>query len=254
MTDDPTATYYEQSQDLPAMPVHIASSDAEPTRPTAPEYGTAITFSVDTMAVLGKPVQLLSRRYRRFKAVISIPSLQQANGVPSSTTPSAVTSPGSSVNVSTAITPAPGQYIVNWEVELSGTLGAGDQDNFAVALGNTNLETSINDPVAGDYPQPSFILTVPVGNTATLKVRTKAAGTVGSIYSGTLTLTPVQSGGGIVVVSQNQTSLMQTVPVGFYVSQAPYTFQWENQKPCYATLIGTGPVQVSVLDQAYEEK
>lgn len=247
-------TIYEQAQDIEPIPVHIASSHAKPVRPAAPEYGSCMTWQVDTMAVVGKPVQILTRRYRRSKAQILIPSLQQANGVAISAGPAAVTSPGASAVVSQAVTPAPGFYMVNWAVELSGTLAAADQDNFALTLGNTNLVKSLNNPVAGEYPQPVFgPLQIVSGSTQTIKVRTVAAGTVGSIYSGTLEMTPVQAGGGIIVLNSRQEALMQAVPVGIYVTQAPFFVPWENQKPCYATLLGTGPIAVSVLDQAYEE-
>jgi hypothetical protein len=49
---------------------------------------------------------------------------------------------------------------------------------------------------------------------------------------------------------------MQPVsPAGAVIAAAPITIEWENQNPLYAVVApgGSGPVQVAVIDQAYEE-
>jgi hypothetical protein len=68
--DEPTQT--EQIQDIEAIPVHIASSHIEATRSVSPEFGTCMTWNVDTFTNMGRPRRLLTRRYRREKAVILI--------------------------------------------------------------------------------------------------------------------------------------------------------------------------------------
>lgn len=131
--DEPTQV--EQIQDIEPIPVHIASTGIGQTRQVQPEFGTCMTWNIDTFAVMGRPRRLLTRRYRRDKAVILIPAL-----------------------------------------------------------------------------------------TAT-----------------------------IIVLNSKEEPLMQTVPVGFTIAAGPYELDWENQEPCYAVLLSGTPVNVSVLDQAYEE-
>jgi hypothetical protein len=248
-----------QMQEPEPVVVHIASSSAKPVRNAAPEYGDCMTWVIDTFVNMGKPTMILPRRYRRSKAKIFIP-IAGPLGVAAEVQGS-VTSPGANANIVqiTVAGLAPGTYTVQWVVELDGTLAAIDGNNFKITgpgLGGGFI--SANDPVAGRYVQPSFTLVVPTGNATALSIRAIAAGTVGAIYTGQISITPIAGGltaGAVVVVNSRQEPLMQTVPIGFQVPVAPFQLEWENQKPCYAVLspAGGGPVNVSILDQAYEE-
>jgi hypothetical protein len=248
-----------QSQEPEPVIVHIASSGVPPSRKASAEFGDCMTWSIDTFAIMGRPTMILPKRYRRTKAKIFVPiggplgSPAQVEGQ--------VTSPGINANIAqiTAAGLAPGTYTVQWTVELDGTVSATDVDNFKITgpgLGGGFV--SANDGAVGRYPQLSFTLIVPTGNATALSIRSIAAGTVGAVYTGQISITPVAGGltsGAVVIVNSRLEPLMQAVPIGFQIPVAPIMLEWENQKPCYAVLAptGGGPVNVSVLDQAYEE-
>lgn len=247
-----------QTQEPEAIPVHIASSNAKPTREAAPEYGDTMTWAVDTFANMGKPLMILPRRYRRKKAKIYVPSVTPL-AVPINNEGS-VTSPAANAAVVTiaVATLIPGTYLVNWSVDLDGTVSATDLNNFTLkGPGVGSGLTAENDAAVGHYPQNQVEITVPTGNATAMSIRSIGAGTVGAIYSAQIDLIPVNgpSAGAVLVVNSRQEPLMQQIPVGFQIPVAPYQLEWENQKPCYAVLspAGGGPINVSVLDQAFEE-
>ena len=235
--------------------VHIASSNATPVRPAAPEFGSVNTWVVDTLAIQGKPTQILTRRYRRHKARLYVASLGPLGAGQS--VQGSVTSPGANANIAqiTAVGLVPGTYTVQWSVQLDGTLGAGDGNNFKITgpgLGGGII--SANDPTAGHYQQNSFQLFVPPGNATALSIRSVAAGTVGAIYTGQLTITPQPSLSAILFLSHRQEYLTGvTPPNGIQVLSVPFNMDWESQQPLYATITGVGPVSVSVVDEAYQE-
>jgi len=250
----------EQVQDLVPIPVHIASSNAEPVRRVAPEYTSCMTWQVDTMANMGtgRAIRLLSRRYRRNKARIYCPSLG-ALGTPVSTEGS-VTSPGGAnvVVASIAIgSITAGEYLINWTVSLDGTVGAIDVNNFRLQQnpGGITLLNSTNDGVVGRYPQNQFG-PVTLGPANGIRVVTIAIGTVGAVYSAQISLVPV-------VPNETATLLLNSSEQGLMNGQgaqfaiAPVFVEWFGQQPCYACLVpGStgGPVAVSVIDEAYEEQ
>lgn len=251
-----TPTQAEQVQDVEPIPVHIASSHATPIRPAAAEFGDCMTWPIDTFANMGRPTMILPRRYRRSKAKIFVPLLTVSTAA--NETSGQVTSPGANANIAqiTVANLQPGQYIVHWSVGLDGTVSATDTNNFKITgPGFANGVVAEVNPVVGHYPQIDLPLTVPVGNATALSIRSIAAGTVGAIYSGTVSIVPVAGVGTGVIVNSRIEPLMQPVPIGFEIPLAPYQLEWENQHPCYAVLSpqSFGPLRVSVLDQAYQE-
>lgn len=247
-----------QLQEPEPVIVHIASSSAKPVRQAAPEYGDCMTWSIDTFVNMGKPTMILPRRYRRSKAKIFIPS-----AAPLGTAAQAfgsVTSPGANVAIANMAVAAllPGTYLVNWAYDLDGTVSATDLNNLILKGPGLGAGINgINDAAVGHYAQDPVQIVVPTGNGTALSVRSVAAGTAGAIYSAQISITPIAGsvGGAIVVVNSRIEPLMQAVPIGFQIPIGPYQLEWENQKPCYAVLspAGGGPINVSVLDQAYEE-
>lgn len=247
-----------QDQDLIPVPVHIASSGAEPTREIAPEYSACMSWSVDTLANMGngRPVRLLPRRYRRKEARIYISSLgalgTQASGEGS------VTSPGASAPIASIAIGgiANGEYLINWAVSLDGTVSATDVNNFRLQQnpGGVTLENSTNDGVVGRYPQNQF---GPVSLTTAngLRVVSIAAGTVGAVYSAQINIIPVvPNETANLLLASNEPQLMNNQGALFYTS--PMVVVWKGQQPCYACLqVGStgGPVIISVIDEAYEE-
>jgi hypothetical protein len=246
----------EQVQDIEAIPVHIASSDATPTRPVSPEYGTTITWSVDTLTNMGQPIRILTERYRRTKAKIYILSLGPTglpfSGQGTQTAPAANTQIGliAGANV------VSGLYNIQWTVSLAGTPGANETDNFQLRQGATTLATSSNPGAVGEFPQPTY---GPVFLTAGIGISVRSGGnvgTAGAVYAIEVTIVPVIPSVGVasVILNSHQEQLMIPIPSGLVI-QAPTVIEWENRRPCYAVLSpgSSGPVQVGVLDQSYEE-
>lgn len=112
---------------------------------------------------------------------------QQASG--------SVTSPAAGATIASigAAVLVPGVYLVQWAVELDGTAPtAVDLNNFRIqGPGQFPQLTSINDAAIGRYPQPSFQGTIFQNPGSPVKVIAVATGTVGTIYSAQISLTPV---------------------------------------------------------------
>lgn len=105
-----------------------------------------------------------------------------------------VTTPGAGAVIVQLANLLPGEYQIEWVVELQGTPAAGtDNDNMAVNLSGTQKARSVNPAAVGTYPQEPINLDVQSGNT--LNIAAIAAATAGAIYSGTLTVVPLQLGG-----------------------------------------------------------
>ena len=96
-----------------------------------------------------------------------------------------VTSPGTGVSI-VFVTVVAATYTVAWSVSLSGTLGAGDANNFGLYNGATFVATSVNPAVAGTYPQAPQTFTVAAG-VPDIKIISGAAGTAGAVYGASFT-------------------------------------------------------------------
>lgn len=102
------------------------------------------------------------------------------------------TAPATNTPIATIGAGLPGvTYLVSWKVDLDGTPGAGDVNNFQLRLGSTTVATSANDGAVGSYPQTPVIVTIPAGG-ANVVVRSDGTiGTAGAIYTAQVTITPV---------------------------------------------------------------
>lgn len=118
-----------------------------------------------------------------------------------------VTSPGASANI-VQITGLPaGTYLINWQVELSGTLAAADANNFELTSSSGAAFQSENPGAAGVYPQPQAEITVGTGGT--LQIIAIAAGTTGAVYSAQLSLLVPVSGNSLIELQDGNNALAE---------------------------------------------
>lgn len=103
-----------------------------------------------------------------------------------------VASPGAGASIA-SISLGNGTYTVEWTVELTGTPGVADVDNVFLHVGAASVAQSSNLGIANDYPQPNSEVTV-LSGPLVLKAQTGGAGTVGAIYTVTMTIIPVDDG------------------------------------------------------------
>ncbi len=116
-------------------------------------------------------------------------SLRDATGDVPAAAEGSVISPAAGATIVTLAGLAAGTYLVNWEVELSGTLAAADANNFQITRPSLAAVGSVNLAVAGVYPQAPLEITVPSGGF--ISILAIGLATVGAVYSAQLTLTPV---------------------------------------------------------------
>lgn len=112
-----------------------------------------------------------------------------ATGAPASEADASVPNPGAgAVIVGTVSLPA-GDYLVEWTVELEGTVAAGtDNDNFQLRANAATAATSLNPGVIGTYPQQS--LTIRLTAAGTIVIRAAILATVGATYRAQIIATP----------------------------------------------------------------
>lgn len=115
-------------------------------------------------------------------------SLREASGELPGNASGSVTSPAALATIATTPSLAAGTYVVTWEVELAGTLAAGDANNFQLVDSAGVVVGSINAAVAGVYPQGQVEVTTTTAGA--FLVRANAIGTVGAIYSAELNVQP----------------------------------------------------------------
>lgn len=99
---------------------------------------------------------------------------------------------GATIATLAAASIVPGTYLINWSVNLSGTLAAADVDNFKLKSASVALITSSNPDVAGEFPQVQFG-PIRLDGTTNVSVAAVGAATAGSIYGADLSLVPVPS-------------------------------------------------------------
>ena len=142
------------------------------------------------------PIRLATRDPKRTKFWITnenLPTQPGAAGTQgaSVTTVGSVTSPAADATI-TSQALAAGVYTVGWTVQLSGTLGAGDANNFVMESNNVQVAQSLNSAAAGTYTQPPVTVVIPAGG-ATVEIEALAIGTTGAVYTAQMTTTPVPS-------------------------------------------------------------
>jgi hypothetical protein len=106
-----------------------------------------------------------------------------------------VTSPSANTAIVTLTGALPtGLVTVQWSVELDGTVGAVDGDNFQLRYNANTIAQSDNDPAVGRYQQNTVQMFISNPPATALVIRNSAAGTLGSIYSAQYTITSVGTG------------------------------------------------------------
>lgn len=100
-----------------------------------------------------------------------------------------VTSPVAFNVIASATVAVSGTYTLNWTVSLSGTVGAGDANNFNLIQVPAVLAHSVNAGAAGSYVQSPVTIFATAGTV--IQVQSIGAGTVGATYSATFSLVPV---------------------------------------------------------------
>jgi len=115
-------------------------------------------------------------------------SIREASGDIPRDAEGSVTSPAALAVIATLTGLAGGTYRVHWTISLAGTLAAGDANNFELTDTSGNVVQSVNLAVAGNYPQPDAVITVPSNGTITIEAL--AIGTVASVYSAELSIEP----------------------------------------------------------------
>jgi len=107
----------------------------------------------------------------------TIPGYQAAQG--------SVTSPTTTETL-VSVTVPPGTYTVQWSVELSGTIGGDETNNFALYNGQTFVAESVNPAAAGTYPQAAQTFTVTAAHPTISIHAGGVTPTTGAVYTGIL--------------------------------------------------------------------
>jgi hypothetical protein len=103
-----------------------------------------------------------------------------------------VTDPtGGATVLSLGVVPA-GQYNVNWEVDLEGTVTEADADNMKFQLGATGIGNAIYPGQVGLYPQEQLTYTSD-GSSTSKVIANGAASGAGAIYGAAVSLSPAGS-------------------------------------------------------------
>ena len=181
------------------------------------EFGSTNTFPVPLIGTAA-PVQLLQRRPTRFKAVITLDNL---------------------VTALTAVV----------QIVLGATTVAAYNPNAVGVLqtvsGGTVTAISVNGVLTG---VTSGVFYVPAGGSIAVTY-TVAPTTFTTAYPPGVTV-PATVSTGVLVAFRPDYLANPGNPQGFLMTVAPRIFQWENQQPLYAVALGSGPVNVGIIDQA----
>jgi hypothetical protein len=232
------------------IPVHLSDVDLALIRGSAeftPVFGAWQTLQFQGVAAETQVPQPLfpadlKRRRGWIQVNYSLPNPQQIEG--------SITSPGANANVASLGSGVPaGWYTAKWSVDLDGTPGAGDVNNFKltapnVATGGTISLTSENNGAVGHYAQDDVEIYVGANNATVIAVKTIAAGTAGAIYSAQLVLIPIAPGNGYVVVGTLNQVGNGTSPGGgrIYAGQ-----RWEIKGHTGLYVIGDGATALNVV-------
>ena len=119
-------------------------------------------------------------------------SLRDSSSDVPAETEASVTSPTAGQVITFTAALAAGTYLVKWQVELSGTLAAGDANNFKLGTNVAFVVNAVNGIAAGMYPQEDVEVTVAQGQN--LQIQAIAIGTVGAVYSAFISAIPLAAG------------------------------------------------------------
>lgn len=169
---------------LLSLAFNLVTSAAAGTRTLAVVFqdGDSNTFNLTPISNEIGPSQNITA-YADLASVtqVAVPASHQAEG--------SVTSPAAGATVVSLALPS-GGWSLAWLVQVSGTVGAPEVDNFQLVSGTTVLDTSINGNTVGQpYQQQPSQVQIPIGG-ATVLVRANVLGTVGAVYAAQLVATP----------------------------------------------------------------
>lgn len=112
---------------------------------------------------------------------VAVPASHQTEG--------SATSPAAGATIASLVLPS-GGWTLTWIVQVSGTVGAPEINNFQLFNGATLLDTSVNGNAVGvPYQQLASEVQIPVGG-ATVAVKNNVLATVGAVYAAQLVATP----------------------------------------------------------------
>jgi hypothetical protein len=212
--------------------------------PESPESLSTITFTLAP----GAHTQILPLSPYRYRASIIVTDPGSVQDSRSNT--GTVAAPGAGATI-TQLSLPPGTYSVAWTVELAGTLAVGDTNNFSLFQSGTGsnavIINSVNPPVAGSYPQATVIVNSTNADNF-IKILTIGAGTAGSSYTGTLTVTPLGSNVGPVLLCKDESAVLGNV--GFPLP-ANQIFPVFSRAQLHAVNQGPQTVQVAVFAETY---
>lgn len=104
------------------------------------------------------------------------------------------TSPAAGATIA-SVTVGPGLWQLAWNVSLSGTVGAPEQNNFKATVTGVNLDTSDNPAAAGGpWIQSPVEFEAPAGGT-TAAIKTIALATTGAVYDASFSVIPQGAAG-----------------------------------------------------------
>jgi hypothetical protein len=115
-----------------------------------------------------------------------------AAGPATTATGATTAAPASGVLIGSGVALSPGTYLLSWTVTLQTAAAAGDAGNFSLTAGSTAV-ASVNPGAVGSYPQAAVTYYAGSGTTAVVKVG-GSAGSAGSVYAASLTVTPLLTG------------------------------------------------------------
>lgn len=146
-----------------------------------------------------------------------------------------VTSPAAGATIVSLSSVPAGDYLLSWQVDLAGTVAAGDTDNFQLFSNAVLVATSLNPGAVGQWQQNAQEIVIPAGG-ANVAIRANAIGTVGAIYSAQLTLATLGSAQGQIM--DGAQVLGVTAPPG-----GQSDTQWLSDEGVYCS----GPISVQAL-------
>lgn len=231
------------------LPVYLVER-----REKIPKRREAITRAVTVAASGSEPTRICSEDTERVELRVfnESPVTAATPGGASTTTVGSVTSPAADqVITSQALTA--GTWVIGWTVQLSGTLGAGDANNFVMESNNVQVAQSLNAGAAGTYTQPPVTVVIPAGG-ATVEIEALAVGTVGAVYQAQMTATPQAtpgSAGTPIRLGNTQASVAGVTAAapgdGVVVEPQTWTPPVKTQGELWAVAMSATPVPASVL-------
>jgi hypothetical protein len=166
-------------------------------------------------------------------------------GVTTSGTTSATPGAGTQVTTQTA---GPGTFLVSWTAQLQTAAAGGDANNFGLYSATALIATSVNAGTVASYPQAAVATFLEAS--AAVAVKNIGAGTTGSVYAASLTLTPLMAGDNRGTVNwTGPGSPAQWSPGGFPVLFQAGTPLWlDSAGPLYALLSASLRVWIDGTD------